>query len=207
MSAPTFPELEQAAGAVILILKSMPEFADTKIAIIGGLSLWKYIEHFRSTEDVDFLITVQGAPNAVKEKLLALPDTPFKQHAQLFFYVGLGGKAVQVDITPSWQSPYLPQAAIPISSARPDSLPYISEIDLLVFKINSCGLRPTAVKKMRDVRDARTLVDDLCARSSGRGIVLSEEQKSAVLQGLDDVVALSRREWGWWAGRLGLVDL
>ncbi|PLN83717.1 hypothetical protein BDW42DRAFT_192151 [Aspergillus taichungensis] len=103
MSAPTFTDLEQAASAVILILQTMPEFADAKIAIIGGLSLWKYISHFRSTEDVDFLITVQGAPHAVKEKLLALPETPFEQHAQLFFYVGLAGKAVQIDITPSWQ--------------------------------------------------------------------------------------------------------
>ena len=59
---------------------------------------------------------------------------------------------------------------------------------------------------MRDVRDASSLVEDLCAKSGGY-VVLSSEQKRAVLQGLDDAVALSRREWAWWAGRLGLVHV
>lgn len=39
MSAPSFAELEDAAGAVIRILKTIPEFAAAKIAVIGGLSL------------------------------------------------------------------------------------------------------------------------------------------------------------------------
>lgn len=50
MSAPSFAELETAAGAVIGILKTMPEFSNAKIAVIGGLGLWKYIRGYRATE-------------------------------------------------------------------------------------------------------------------------------------------------------------
>lgn len=123
MSAPSFAELEDAAGAVIRILKTIPEFAAAKIAVIGGLSLWKYIRRYRTTEvsfytilsyfekvtnhslhqDVDFLITIQGAPKAVKDKLFAIHAGSFQQHAQLFYYKGQNGKLIQIDITPDWQ--------------------------------------------------------------------------------------------------------
>ncbi|KAI3283598.1 hypothetical protein NUH16_011173 [Penicillium rubens] len=201
MSTPSFAELEVAAGAVIDILKTMPEFSNSRIAVIGGLGLWNYLRRYRTTEDVDFLITVQGAPKAVKDRLLAMPSSQFQQQAQLFFYKGVGGKSIQIDITPDWQSPYVPSAAVPISAARSNALPYISEIDLLVFKINCCGLRPTPAKKLRDATDARTLAEDLCSRGS---INLTPAQKSAVLQGLDDVAQLSRRDKSWWMAKLAL---
>ncbi|KAB8254572.1 hypothetical protein BDV32DRAFT_142787 [Aspergillus pseudonomiae] len=149
MSAPSFAELEAAASSVIDILKTMSEFSNVKIAVIGGLGLWKYLRGYRTTEGVDILITVQGAPKT---------------------------------------SPYILSAAGPISAVRPGSLPYISETDLLIFKINSCGLRSTPAKKLRDATDARSLADDL---SSKGPIVLSSTQKSAVLQGLDDVPKLA----------------
>ena len=50
MSTPSFIELEAAACAVIEILKTIPEFCNAKIAIIGGLSLWKYLQGYRTTE-------------------------------------------------------------------------------------------------------------------------------------------------------------
>jgi hypothetical protein len=67
------------------------------------LGLWKYLRGYRTTEDVDFLITVQGAPKTVKDKLLAMPSSPFQQQAQLFFYKSPNGKLIQTDITPDWQ--------------------------------------------------------------------------------------------------------
>ncbi|CRG92854.1 hypothetical protein PISL3812_09925 [Talaromyces islandicus] len=201
MSVPTFTELEAAASSVIRILKTMPEFSNAKIAIIGGLGLWKYIRSYRTTEDVDFLITVQGAPKAVKDKLLAMPSSPFLQQAQIFFYKAPNGKHIQIDITPDWQSPYLPSAATSISIVRPEALPYISEVDLLVFKINCCGLRPTPAKKIRDANDARSLAEDL---SSKGPIVLSSTQRNAVLQGLDDVAQHSGRDKNWWTDKLRL---
>lgn len=50
MSQLSFPELEAAAGAVIGILQTMPEFSSSKIAVIGGLGLWKYLRNYRTTE-------------------------------------------------------------------------------------------------------------------------------------------------------------
>ncbi|PYI31702.1 hypothetical protein BP00DRAFT_446315 [Aspergillus indologenus CBS 114.80] len=202
MSEPSFTELEAAAAAVIRILQVMPEFSNARIALIGGLGLWKYIQNFRTTKDVDFLITVQGAPRAVKDKLLAIPSSPFEQHAQLFYYKNPSGNFIQVDITPDWQSPYLPSAAVPISTVRPDCLPYASEIDLLVFKINSCGLRPTHAKKVRDAADAVSLAEHLDSRGP---VVLSPSQKTVVLQGLSDLVQVSVQDETWWKAILSLT--
>lgn len=50
MSAPSFAELEAAAAAVIRILQGIPEFSNARIALIGGLGLWKYIRGYRTTE-------------------------------------------------------------------------------------------------------------------------------------------------------------
>ncbi|PMB67534.1 hypothetical protein BM221_007204 [Beauveria bassiana] len=201
-TAPAFNELEAAAQAVIAALKTMPEFSGAKILVIGGLGLWKYLRQYRTTEDVDFLITVQGAPKAVKDKLLAMPSSPFQQRAQDFVFKAPNGKQIQIDMTPDWQSPYVPPTAIPISDVQPGFLPYISELDLLVFKINCCGLRPTAVKKIRDANDARTLLEDI---RSHRSISLSPPQKNAVLAGLEDVVKLTRGgDMAWWKSQLGL---
>lgn len=46
---PSFTELEAAASAVIRILKTIPEFSSSRIAIIGGLGLWRYIRNYRTT--------------------------------------------------------------------------------------------------------------------------------------------------------------
>ncbi|KAJ6090446.1 hypothetical protein N7486_009261 [Penicillium sp. IBT 16267x] len=170
--------------------------------------------------DVDFLITVQGAPKVVKDKLLALPSSPFQQRAQLFYYKGPNGKLIQIDITPDWQvrplvalvfqqydindslqSPYVPSAAIPILTVRPNALPYISELDLLIFKINSCGLRPTPGKKLRDATDALELLEDLNSKGP---IVLSVSQKNVILQCLDDVARMSGKDKAWWIAKLAL---
>jgi hypothetical protein len=32
-----------------------------------------------------------------------MPSSQFQQQAQLFFYKGVGGKSIQIDITPDWQ--------------------------------------------------------------------------------------------------------
>lgn len=42
--------LHQTAADVIAILKTIPEFRDSKIAVIGGLALWKYLSDGRTTE-------------------------------------------------------------------------------------------------------------------------------------------------------------
>ena len=44
--------LEQAAIDVIGLLKSIRQYSDAKVAIIGGLALWNYIRQGRSTQVV-----------------------------------------------------------------------------------------------------------------------------------------------------------
>lgn len=99
------------------------------------------------------------------------------------------------------QSPYVPLAALPVSAVRPNALPYISELDPLVFKINSCGLRPSAGKKIREANDAPELTEHL---SSKGPIILPSFQKDAVLQRLNDVVQVSAQDKAWWMAKLAL---
>ena len=51
---PTRSQLETAAADVIGILKGISEYSDARIAIIGGLALWKYIPRGRTTEVLGF---------------------------------------------------------------------------------------------------------------------------------------------------------
>ncbi|PGH02697.1 hypothetical protein AJ79_07576 [Helicocarpus griseus UAMH5409] len=102
---PTFAELEETAKATIASLKSFSEFSSAKIAIIGGTALWKYIPNGRTTSDVDFIITVSGAPQARRK--------------------------IQIDFTPEWQSAYIPAAVRDVGQIDLAALPYISAIDLL----------------------------------------------------------------------------
>ena len=60
---PTRTQLETAAADVIRILKGISEYSDAKIAIIGGLALWKYIPTGRTTEVFDSHILSGRAPN------------------------------------------------------------------------------------------------------------------------------------------------
>ena len=47
---PSRTQLETAAAGVIRILKGIGEYSNARIAIIGGLALWRYIPTGRTTE-------------------------------------------------------------------------------------------------------------------------------------------------------------
>jgi hypothetical protein len=47
---PTLVQLEATAADVIGILKGISEYEDAKIAVIGGLAVWKYDPEGRTTE-------------------------------------------------------------------------------------------------------------------------------------------------------------
>ncbi|EAS30187.1 uncharacterized protein CIMG_08933 [Coccidioides immitis RS] len=198
---PTLKELEETARAAIDALKQYPEFGSAKLAIIGGTALWKYIPSGRTTKDVDFLITVSGAPQAVKTKLLQMPNSRFAEYAQLFVYKHPSGKNIQIDFTPEWQSAYVPEAAKPISTINSAVLPYISAVDLLALKINTCGMRPTVGKKTQDALDAMAIAENILAQGP---IVLTNVQKEAARVGIQDVVTWSKRPSTWWNQHLQL---
>ncbi|KAF2459309.1 hypothetical protein BDY21DRAFT_337915 [Lineolata rhizophorae] len=198
---PSLNELETAAADVLNILKGIPEFSNARVAVIGGLALWKYIPTGRTTEDVDFIINMDSAPHGIKQKLLTLPNSPFVQLAQVFFYKIPGGPNVQLDITPEWQSPYMPAAAVKLKDIAANAIPYISPTDLIIFKINSCGLRSQGVKKRTDAVDAETL---LARETLHSPLTLTSTQQAIVAPCIVDVVTHGRQSEQWWRQRLGL---
>ncbi|KAF2743418.1 hypothetical protein M011DRAFT_480770 [Sporormia fimetaria CBS 119925] len=196
---PLLAALEEAAMAVIDILKEIESIKDARIAVIGGMALWTYIPHGRTTKDVDFIINIDSAPESVKKQLLALPNSPFSQDAQKFNYNKRGAK-VQIDITPVWQSPYMPSTALAIKDVPKGFIPYISSTDLIVFKIYSCGLRAEIAKRHQGAMDAQ---DMLHKEANGKPLRLASAQKSIVEQGLPDVLTFAEEPESWWRQRLG----
>lgn len=80
-------------------------------------------------------------------------------------------------------------------------LPYISALDLLVYKIHSCGMRLGKKKRFCDAKDAEALVSYLQSKGP---IQLSSQQKDAIASGLDTLVEHSRHDQKWWKLNLGL---
>ncbi|KAI9694356.1 MAG: hypothetical protein M1820_009004 [Bogoriella megaspora] len=201
--ASNFSQLKLAALAVLKIFKTIPDLQNAEVAVIGGMALWKYLPEYRTTQDVDFCITAKGAPGSVKAKLLALPNTPFKQLADLFMYDD-GKQIIQIDIVNMMQLPYLPPAAITVNTVPDDTVPYISETDLVVYKIFACGLRPTEAKRQRDANDAYYLLDQV-SKNNG-SLSLSTEQKQCIAPALEDVIknGTNKTDEAWWKAKLGL---
>lgn len=86
-----------------------------------------------------------------------------------------------------------------MGSTPAGSVPYISPTDLLIFKINSCGLRAQADKKAIDANDAETLLSTM-----SRPLSLTDDQRGIAETGLADVVANGTMTEDWWRQNLGL---
>ncbi|RYP55389.1 hypothetical protein DL768_000144 [Monosporascus sp. mg162] len=204
--AATFRELECAASDVIRTVKRIPDLGNVKLAIIGGLALWHYLPRGRATDNINFITNISTSPSSLKKKLLQLPGSPFVQRGQILFYVSPGsGREIQVDISPEWLAPYLPEAARRVRNIRDGELPYVSLADLVVFKLDSSGLRSNAAKKRRDAADAAALLEENAAANAN--FELSPRKREMAHQALIDVVRYSDRSRGWWETRLGLSEL
>lgn len=97
----------------------------------------------------------------------------------------------------------MPDAAQKLKNIPEGTLPYISLADLMVFKINSCGLRAQMSKRLIDAADAQNLLEELAAHSP---LTLTSRQRGIVEAGLADVVSNSNMPREWWAVRLGLAE-
>lgn len=84
-----------------------------------------------------------------------------------------------------------------------DEVPYISLTDLIVFKLDSSGLRSNPVKKERDAQDAAALVN-LATKERRGSIQLSAKQEQVVEEALCDVARCGTKEKVWWEQRMGL---
>ncbi|KAF2968901.1 hypothetical protein GQX73_g4678 [Xylaria multiplex] len=196
MSSYSLSDLQSAATDVIRILKGLPQFAEQKIAVIGGMALWMYLPRGRSTEDVDFIVTLDG-PKSIKPTLLSLKGGPFVEHSQWFYYRSPAGKLIQIDF-----APYFPSAAQKIKDIPEGTIPIISPEDLVLSKIFSCGLRGEHSKKQRDAVDAVALLEALT--KSVPSLQLSEAKREIAKQGLADVISVTDKNEAWWRSKLGL---
>lgn len=75
--------------------------------------------------------------------------------------------------------------------------------DLIVFKLDSSGLRSNPVKKERDAQDAAALVN-LATKERRGSIQLSAKQEQVVEEALCDVARCGTKEKVWWEQRMGL---
>ncbi|KAK6950888.1 hypothetical protein Daesc_007416 [Daldinia eschscholtzii] len=205
-------ELERAACDVIQNVKEIQDLRHAKLSVIGGLALMHYLPEYRTTDDyelilvplknINFITNISTSPSSLKKRLLERPESPFFQRSQALFYKAPHGQEIRVDISPEWLSPYLPESAVKVQDISEDEVPYISLTDLIVFKLDSSGLRSNPVKKERDALDAAALVDLATHKSSLR---LSEKQEQVVEEALCDVAKCGTKEKGWWEKRMGLT--
>lgn len=137
----------------------------------------------------------------MKQELLAITNTPFVQRAQFFYYKTRDGSLIQIDICQEWQSPYMPIAATKLKDIPAGAIPYISAVDLIVFKIHSCGSRAQVTKKRTDATDAENLLQVESAKGPVR---LTSAQQAIVEPILVDVVTHGTKPESWWRERLSL---
>jgi hypothetical protein len=108
-----------------------------------------------------------------------------------------GGQYPHANI--AFQSPYMPTEAQRLSEIPAGSVPFISQVDLFIFKMNSCGLRAQEGKKRIDALDAMYLLEDMASP-----LRLTAEQQAIVEPCIADVVAHTETTEDWWRQRLGL---
>lgn len=98
--------------------------------------------------------------------------------------------------------PYVPQTAPAIGEVQKCSdVPYISALDLLVFKIYCCSMRPVLEKRFTDAEDILSLWES--CQSQGP-IEWSAQQSKAIEDALSSFSEFAEKDEEWWRRNLGL---
>jgi hypothetical protein len=97
----------------------------------------------------------------------------------------------------------MPDAAQELRDIPLNTVPYISAVDLIIFKIHSCGLRAQPAKKRTDAFDAEALLRQLGVTAQSP-LSLTTDQQGIVEPCITDVVANGTKDETWWKQRLGL---
>ncbi|KAF4216917.1 hypothetical protein CNMCM6805_000499 [Aspergillus fumigatiaffinis] len=169
-------QLWEAARAVITSLQAIPERHQAKVIIIGGTALENHIPGYRRTRDVDLLVFDRDDPictRAIRAELLSLIRRNFEERSQPMYFTGNPDNLIQVDIIPPDLPPYLPADAATLGEVDPNHLPFLSLLDLLVYKIHCCSMRPSRRRRRHDAEDARKLVNILSRQGT---IALDDSQ-------------------------------
>jgi hypothetical protein len=102
------------------------------------------------------------------------------------------------------KAPYLPLASEVVSTITNDTIPYISAMDLLVFKIHFCGERANKMKSSRDATDAAALLKQEILSGP---LDFTPKQMTAIEIGLMDVITYSGQTETWWNEHLSVGEL
>lgn len=224
---PTFAQLEQAALHIMRLISDTPGLEKTILAVTGDLALAKYLPESHdpivslictqritqrrlgvndadlSQSSIDFVISKSSSPGRVRKEIISHPMSPLVEKSGAVFFRAKSGPEVEVKILPDWLCPYLPAAARPARD-DPNSLPYISLEDLLVFKVDECGLRERESSKRKEACDAAALLE---LASEHCPLHLDEEKMDRIEQALHEIVEFTAPEYdkSWWQMRLGKV--
>ncbi|ROW08588.1 hypothetical protein VPNG_06236 [Cytospora leucostoma] len=221
MAAMALADMEAAACCIIRIIKDTPDLRNTKLAIAGDMAIRKHLPEYgqqNAGKSIDLIVNSSTSASLLRKKLLQHPMSPFIESSQLLYYQASPpasplsssptssgrAQAIEVRITPEMLCPFLPSAAKPAHEIEPtpDHLPYISLVDLVVFKMDACGLRDSPHSKQQEVRDAAALLQ-LATKHSA--LSLNDHQTRVVEESLSDVLqhaAPDKQMKSWWQARL-----
>ncbi|RLL97202.1 hypothetical protein CFD26_104744 [Aspergillus turcosus] len=96
--------------------------------------------------DVDILIFDRDNPNctrAIRAELVSLIPRQFEERAQPIYFTGNPNGEIQVDIIPPDLPPYLPADAATLGEVNVNHLPFLTPLDLLVYKIHYYSMQPS----------------------------------------------------------------
>lgn len=127
---------------------------------------------------------------------------------QQLYYQTSSSTGIEVRITPEMLCPFLPGAAKLVHEITPSpaNLPYVSLVDLIVLKMDACGLRDSAQSKQQEARDAAALLERATEHSA---LDLNADQARVAEESLADVLRNSApdKQKAWWQTRLiGMCD-
>ncbi|RSL94943.1 hypothetical protein CDV31_014118 [Fusarium ambrosium] len=202
----TFAQLEQAALYVVRLIADIPGLENTRLAIIGDLAVTKYLPNHGRPASIDLVISKSSSPGRVRKEIVGHPITPLIEKSGAVFYRHTSGWEIEVKLIPDWLCPYLPASARRVRDVTGEAtLPYTSLQDLIVFKMDACGLHENDASKRRDACDAAALLE---LASEHGALNLDEDQAERAEEALADMVEFSDPEHdkNWWQRCLGMVS-
>ncbi|KAF5660149.1 hypothetical protein FHETE_9122 [Fusarium heterosporum] len=202
----SFAQLEQAALHIIRLIADIPGLENTRLAIIGDLAATKYLSsQDRRITSIDFVISKSSSPGRVKKEIVGHPITPLVEKSGVVLYRHTSGWEIEVKLIPDWLSPYLPDTAKRVRDVTGEAtLPYTSLTDMIIFKMDACGLHENDNSKRLDACDAAALLD---LASEHGALKLDEDKMERAEEALADMVEFSdEHDKGWWQRCLGMIN-
>ncbi|KAI1126326.1 hypothetical protein F5Y10DRAFT_293870 [Nemania abortiva] len=180
-------ELEDAVCDVIQIIKQIPELTGARLAVIGDLALCHYLPDRRPTDKITF-ITDLPALEFLGRKLLNHPNSPFWKTKQALFYRSPAGRDIEIEFSPQWLFPYLPDSTPLVYEIPYGKVPYAMAVDLFFFKLNSSlSVTTNPAKRRQDGDDAAALISRDNQDRFADGYIPTTKEQLRRLQGANDV--------------------